>query len=51
MNIEDVKEWIEIADIDFYSAKLLNTAVRRHNEIICYTKPPSNYLKKININH
>jgi len=36
MNIEDAKEWIIIADNDFDSAKLLNEAVRRHYEIICY---------------
>jgi len=28
MNIDDVKEWIEIADNDFDSAILLNEAVR-----------------------
>jgi HEPN domain-containing protein len=36
MNIEEASEWITIADIDFDSAKILNEAVRRHYEIICY---------------
>jgi HEPN domain-containing protein len=36
MEIEDVIEWIQLADDDFDSAKLLNEAVRRHYEIICY---------------
>ena len=36
MNIEDVKEWMEIADNDFDSAILLNESVRKHYEIICY---------------
>ncbi|MDR2574902.1 MAG: HEPN domain-containing protein [Treponema sp.] len=36
MNIEDVMEWIEIADDDFDSAEILNQAFRKHNEIICY---------------
>jgi HEPN domain-containing protein len=36
MNDEDVKEWMTIADNDFDSAKLLNEAIRRHFEIICY---------------
>ena len=36
MNIEDVKEWYSIADSDFDAAKLLNDAVRKHREIICY---------------
>ena len=36
MNIEDAVEWIQIADSDFDSAKLLNEAVRKHYEIICY---------------
>jgi HEPN domain-containing protein len=36
MNIDDVKEWIEIADDDFDSAEILNKAFRKHNEIICY---------------
>ena len=47
MNIDDVKEWIEIADNDFDSAVLLNEAVRKHNEIICYhcSQAVEKYLK------
>ena len=36
MNIEEVREWMEIADRDFDSAQILNEAVRRHYEVICY---------------
>jgi HEPN domain-containing protein len=36
MHIEDVIEWIKIADDDFDSAEILNQAFRKHNEIICY---------------
>ena len=37
MNIEDVEEWIKIADDDdFDSAEILNQSFRKHNEIICY---------------
>ncbi|MCL2411311.1 MAG: HEPN domain-containing protein [Treponema sp.] len=36
MNIDDALEWVEIADNDFDSAVLLNEAVRKHCEIICY---------------
>ena len=36
MNIDDVTEWIKIADDDFDSAEILNHAIRKHNEIICY---------------
>jgi HEPN domain-containing protein len=36
MHIEDVKEWLRIADDDFDSAKILNESVRKHCEIICY---------------
>ena len=36
MNIEDVKDWLEIADSDFDSAILLNESARKHYEIICY---------------
>ena len=36
MNIEDAAEWIQIADNDFDSAKLLNESIRKHYEIICY---------------
>jgi HEPN domain-containing protein len=47
MNIDDIKEWIEIADNDFDSAILLNEAVRKHNEIICYhcSQAVEKYLK------
>jgi len=47
MNIEDVKEWYTIADNDFDSAKILNEAVRRHYEIICYlcAQSAEKYLK------
>ena len=36
MNIDDVLEWIKIADDDFDSAEILNQATRKHYEIICY---------------
>jgi len=36
MNIEDVAEWIKIADDDFDSAQILNQSFRKHHEIICY---------------
>jgi HEPN domain-containing protein len=36
MNNKDVMEWMQLADDDFDSAKLLNEAVRKHYEIICY---------------
>jgi HEPN domain-containing protein len=36
MNNENVKEWLQLADDDLYSAKILNEAVRRLFEIICY---------------
>jgi HEPN domain-containing protein len=36
MDIKDVVEWFMIADEDFDSAKILNEAVRKHKEIICY---------------
>jgi len=32
MNIDDIKEWIDLADNDFDSAILLNEAVKKHNE-------------------
>ena len=35
MNTEDVMEWVKIADDDFDSAKILNSAVRKHCEVIC----------------
>jgi len=47
MNNEEVQEWLEIADIDFDSAQLLNEAVRRHYEVICYhcAQAAEKYLK------
>jgi HEPN domain-containing protein len=36
MNNENVKEWLQLADDDLYSAKILNEAIRRPYEIICY---------------
>ena len=37
MKINDVKEWLQIADEDLFSAQLLNKEiVRKPNEIICY---------------
>ena len=36
MNNEDVKEWFQLADDDLYSAKILNEAIRKPYEIICY---------------
>jgi HEPN domain-containing protein len=36
MNIDDVVEWIKIADDDFDSAVILYQAFRKHYEIICY---------------
>ena len=36
MNIEDVQEWIKIADADFNSAMILYQASRKYYEIICY---------------
>jgi len=47
MDIEDVTEWINIAENDFDSAKLLNEAVRKHYEVICYlcAQATEKYLK------
>jgi HEPN domain-containing protein len=47
MNIDEVIEWYRIADNDFDSAKLLNDAVRKHYEIICYhcSQSVEKYLK------
>ncbi|MDR2965073.1 MAG: HEPN domain-containing protein [Treponema sp.] len=36
MKINDVLEWIQIAEDDIYSAKYLYEAVRKPFEIICY---------------
>ena len=48
MSIDDVKEWIEIADNDFDSALQLNEVVRKHNEIIYYhcSQAVEKYLKE-----
>jgi HEPN domain-containing protein len=47
MKIKDVMEWLQIADDDLDSAVLLNGAVRKHNEIICYlcAQAAEKYLK------
>lgn len=47
MNINDVKEWMIIADDDFDSAKILNESVQRHLEVICYlcAQATEKYLK------
>jgi hypothetical protein len=34
MEIEDVMEWLQLADDDLDSAILLNGAVRKHNEFL-----------------
>ena len=36
MKINDIKEWLQIADEDLYSANILFESVRRPKEIICY---------------
>jgi HEPN domain-containing protein len=36
MDIEDIAEWINLADNDFGSAKMLNESVCKYYEIICY---------------
>jgi HEPN domain-containing protein len=36
MDIEDVTEWIQLAEDDLDSAKILNESTRKHYEIICY---------------
>jgi HEPN domain-containing protein len=47
MKINDVIEWIQIADDDLYSAKILNEQVRKPFEIICYhcAQSTEKYLK------
>jgi HEPN domain-containing protein len=47
MEIEDVMDWLQLADDDLDSAILLNGAVRKHNEIICYhcAQAAEKYLK------
>ena len=48
MDIDDVKEWFQIADDDFYSAQILNGQVRKPYEIICYhcAQAVEKYLKR-----
>ena len=36
MKINDVKEWLQIAEDDLYSAQILYAQVRKPYEIICY---------------
>ena len=36
MKIKDVMEWIQLADEDLYSARILSDAPRKPFEIICY---------------
>jgi HEPN domain-containing protein len=36
MEIETALEWLNFAEADLDSAKILNDAHRKHNEIICY---------------
>ncbi|MDR2797369.1 MAG: HEPN domain-containing protein [Treponema sp.] len=47
MNNENVKEWLQLADDDLYSAKILNEAARKPYEIICYhcAQATEKYLK------
>jgi HEPN domain-containing protein len=47
MNNENVKEWLQLADDDLYSAKILNEATRRPYDIICYhcAQATEKYLK------
>ena len=47
MDTEEIIEWIRLADNDFDSAKILNEAVRKHCEIICYhcAQATEKYLK------
>jgi HEPN domain-containing protein len=47
MNNENVKEWLQLADDDLYSAKVLNEATRKPYEIICYhcAQAAEKYLK------
>jgi HEPN domain-containing protein len=47
MNNENVMEWLQLADDDLYSAKILNEAERKPYEIICYhcAQAAEKYLK------
>jgi HEPN domain-containing protein len=54
MNSEDVKEWLQIADEDLHSAKILNKEpVRKPVEVICYlcAQAVEKYLKAFLIYH
>jgi HEPN domain-containing protein len=53
MNNEEVIEWITIADNDFDSAIILNEAMRKHYEIICYhcAQATEKYLKGFLVFH
>ncbi|MDR0448283.1 MAG: HEPN domain-containing protein [Treponema sp.] len=47
MKINDVLDWLTIADEDLYAAKILNEQIRRPFEIICYhcSQAAEKYLK------
>ncbi|MDR1317300.1 MAG: HEPN domain-containing protein [Spirochaetales bacterium] len=47
MEIEDVLEWIQLADNDLYSAQILNEGARKVYEIVCYhcAQATEKYLK------
>jgi len=47
MDIEEVREWFRLADNDLYSAKILDEAVHKPYEVICYlcTQAVEKYLK------
>ena len=53
MNIHDVREWFRMADNDYDTVILLNEAIRRHYEIICYhcAQAAEKYLKGFLIHH
>ena len=53
MDINEVKEWLRIADSDLDSAKILNEAVHKHREIICYhcAQAVEKYLKGYLVYH
>ena len=53
MDIEEIREWITIADTDFDSAKILNESARKPCEIICYlcAQAVEKYLKAFLIYH
>ena len=53
MDIEEIREWITIADTDFDSAKILNESSRKPCEIICClcAQAVEKYLKAFLIYH